>query len=221
MSDPAGRCWREIGIAGDHSCPELLTHVHCSNCPVYSDAAARFLVRELPEDYRRQKTLETSVARQRGRPHDASAVAFRLGPEWLSLPTSVFAAVGQRCPIHALPHRRGSLVIGLANVRGQLLVCVSLSTVLGIDPSATPTHTGGAAMRARLLVVDSDRGRLAFPVDEVHGVVRYPSESVRELPTIAMNAGARFATGTVAWETRALPLLDHARLFHTINEGLA
>ena len=28
-------CWNRIGISGDRSCPELVQHVLCRNCPVF------------------------------------------------------------------------------------------------------------------------------------------------------------------------------------------
>ena len=35
----AGDCWNKIGVSGDLSCPELNTHIHCRNCPVFAAAA--------------------------------------------------------------------------------------------------------------------------------------------------------------------------------------
>ncbi len=211
MTDTVNRCWREIGTDGDRSCPELPRHTHCINCPVYAVAATHFLVRDMPPDYRRHWTRTTSEPVRHDRPRTQSVVAFRIGDEWLGLPTSVFAAVTERGAIHALPHRRGA-VLGLATVRGELLICVSLAAVLGIE--AQPACP-------RLMIVETDRGRLAMPVEEVHGIVRYAPEETRELPATTSKADARFANRTIAWEMRAVALLDHGLLFHTINQALA
>ena len=32
-------CWNRIGISGDRSCPELVQHVLCRNCPVFEAGA--------------------------------------------------------------------------------------------------------------------------------------------------------------------------------------
>src|ERR1700733_11671904 len=44
-------CWNHIGVAGDRSCPELETFIHCRNCPVFSAAARTFFDRPAPEGY--------------------------------------------------------------------------------------------------------------------------------------------------------------------------
>ena len=45
------QCWKEIGIWGDSSCPELKKASHCRNCPVYSAAGIRMLDRPLTPGY--------------------------------------------------------------------------------------------------------------------------------------------------------------------------
>src|SRR5690348_1829413 len=86
-------CWNRIGVRGDSSCPELERHVHCRNCPVYSSAATRLLDAQLPAGH-----LEEWTAHVARRPETAAAavqsvVIFRLGAEWLALPTGVFREV--------------------------------------------------------------------------------------------------------------------------------
>src|SRR3954471_24347257 len=46
-----GDCWNQIGTSGDGSCPELRTHVHCRNCPVFAAAARAFFDRPAPGGY--------------------------------------------------------------------------------------------------------------------------------------------------------------------------
>ena len=36
-------CWREIGVSGDRSCPELEKHLHCRNCPTHAQIARKLL----------------------------------------------------------------------------------------------------------------------------------------------------------------------------------
>src|SRR5277367_2036940 len=44
-------CWSKIGVAGDRSCPELKSFIHCRNCPVFATAARNFFDRPAPEGY--------------------------------------------------------------------------------------------------------------------------------------------------------------------------
>ena len=66
-------------------------------------------------------------------PGKQSIVIFRIGPEWLALPTRVFQEIAERRTVHSLPHRQHGVVLGLINIRGELLICVSLGQLLGLE----------------------------------------------------------------------------------------
>src|SRR5277367_5321356 len=51
LSPGVGDCWNTIGVSGDLSCPELNTHIHCRNCPIFAGAARSFFERRAPEGY--------------------------------------------------------------------------------------------------------------------------------------------------------------------------
>src|SRR5579872_4617099 len=127
-------CWNRIGVHGDRSCPELKRYVHCRNCHVFSAGAAERLEGDPPGNYLAEWTRHFGEPRPAADSKTHSFVIFRVGAEWLALPTSVVTEVADSRPIHSLPHRRNSAVLGLVNVRGELLVCVSLGRVLGVDP---------------------------------------------------------------------------------------
>src|SRR5471030_2732737 len=129
-------CWNKIGVHGDGSCPELERHVHCRNCPVYSASAAKLLDADLPPGHLDEWTGHFSGEQKVEEAGTQSVVIFRLGAEWLALPTAVFKEVATLRAVHSLPHRRSGLVLGLANVRGALLVCVSLGDMLGLEKAA-------------------------------------------------------------------------------------
>src|SRR5206468_4157321 len=141
--------------------------VHCRNCPVYSHAGARLLSRALPPGYQREWTAHFARKKALATPGKISTLLFRLSNEWLALPTQAFQEVAERRLIHSLPHRRQGIVLGLANVRGELVICVSLGRALGVEKilPRQPLRT----IYDRLLVANWDGQRLAFPVEEVHG----------------------------------------------------
>jgi chemotaxis-related protein WspD len=211
-------CWNKVGVTGDGTCPELAKFVHCRNCPIYSLAGVRLLNRELPADYRREWTEHFSRERSRNVAGRASVVTFRIGTEWMALATAVFQEVLERRTIHSLPHRQHGLVLGLANVRGGLLICVSLGRLLGLEPSQdrqTPP-----ANYDRLIVTEWQGGRLAFPVSEVHGIHRYQPEDLSELPATIPRGNANFNKGILRWMDRSIGCLDEELLFSTLNRGL-
>jgi chemotaxis-related protein WspD len=212
-------CWNLIGVRGDASCAELAVHVHCRNCPIYSSAAARLLDSEPPADYVRAWTQQTRQARNGAERAPVSALLFRVGAEWLALATNVLTEIASPRPIHSLPHRRGSVVLGLTNVRGALLACVSLRDLLGIAAGAAPDDKPGRAVE-RLLVMQRDGVRAACPVDEVHGVERFLERDLGAVPATVAGAESRLTRSILTWQRRTVGLLDEQTLFKAVERSL-
>lgn len=216
---PMENCWRHVGVSGDRSCPELATFIHCRNCPVLTAAARRFFDRPAPAGYLdawREILEQPEVARDT----DArSVLVFRLGDEWLALPTAVLAEVTSPRQLHRVPHRSGAELAGIVNIRGQLQVCVRLEGLLGLPAPAEGIPV--ATSTARLLVVEraGDRGpeRWVFRVDEVAGVHRVPGQSLRDVPATVSGAGTRATTALFSWHDRTVGLLDVSRLLDGLH----
>lgn len=214
-------CWNKIGVHGDGTCPELERHVHCRNCPVYSAAAARLLDSELPAGHLAEWTGHFSGVQKTEEAGTHSVVIFRIGAEWLALPTAVFSEVATVRAVHSLPHRRDGVVLGLANVRGTLLVCVSLGDVLGLDKNVPGKKDKAQAQHRRLLVISREGNRLVFPVDEVHGIHRCQPSELREVPATVAKATATYTKTVLAWRDKAVGCLDDQLLFYTLNRSLS
>ncbi|MDW8307886.1 MAG: chemotaxis protein CheW [Verrucomicrobiales bacterium] len=251
-------CWRTIGVQGTATCVELQKFVHCRNCPVYSAAALQLLDRPLWPEYLREQTLHYAEPRRKTTPARLSVLVFRLGWEWLALPTVAFQEIVEVRFIHSLPHRRNGIVLGLVNVRGELIVCVSLGRLLGLETAAgapaksfqagapPPSHPAVRDVRPvpsfagkpaapsastpaspangpipRLAVTHWENGRLAFPVDEVAGVVRLPREEIHEPPATVGVSGSTFTSGIFQWQGRTVGFLDAGELFAALNRHLS
>ena len=213
-------CWNRIGVHGDATCQELLTHVHCHNCPVYSRGALALLDRARVHDLAEATRLFAADKQELARGAH-SAFLFRVGGEWLGVATSVVDEVADLRMIHSLPHRRSGVVLGLANVRGELLVCVSLAQLLGIEEAAPELQPRERRQALRRLLVVRERGlRLAFPVDEVHGTQRYADSELQPAPSTVARATAAYSRAVLPWEGHAVGLLDDELLFHSLNRNL-
>ncbi len=216
-------CWNKIGVWGDGDCPELQRFVHCRNCPVYSSAAGRLLDRDLPPDYIQEWTGH--FARETASEHVAreSGMIFRIAHEWLALSTAAVVEVAESRPIHHLPHRRDAALLGIVNIRGELVVCLSLAQALGIKSVSTGRDTGQRkrATFERLIVAGTDSGPLVFPVDEIHGIHRYDSTSLRPAPATLPKSAADYTLGILSWKERSVGVLNHPVLFGSLNRILA
>jgi chemotaxis-related protein WspD len=153
----------------------------------------------------------------------ASALVFRVGAEWLALPTAVFDRVADVQAVHSLPHRRGGMSAGLVNVGGDLVVHLSLASLLGIDADGgTPSGAAGRNDVVRRLVVLADqRGRLAITVDEVWGVFHHHVAEVRPVPSTLARALVSYAAGILHVEGRMVGALDGGRVMDALSRALS
>lgn len=231
-NSPLHACWSQAGVWGRGDCGELAKVHHCRNCPVYSAAAALMLDGALPEGY-----LDATTAHYAAPPPDpardtASILIFRIGPEWLALPLTALEEIVERRPLHSLPHAASPFLKGLVNVRGQLLLCLSLTKILQL-PERSPTAKTAQTIFERLLVLTSEKGRLVFPVSEVAGLHRHRPAELREPPATVTRAGAHFTKAVLPWRyvRRDVPnrepedvrvgVLDAAALLQAIHQSLA
>jgi chemotaxis-related protein WspD len=211
-------CWNRIGVSGDGTCAELATVIHCRNCSVYSAAGRKLLEREAPPGYRRYWTKHFSHSQKPPLSNRASAVIFRIGIEWLALATKVFREVAEQRAIHSLPHRRNGFVLGVTNVHGRLVPCVSLARLLHLDKEAgVKTSSPGCK---RLIVVEWQQRVLTFPVNEVHGVEWHDPGQIQAAPATLVGAGSNFTRGLLPWRDRLVGCLDEELLFTALDRSL-
>ncbi|MES2117709.1 MAG: chemotaxis protein CheW [Pseudomonadota bacterium] len=212
-------CWNRIGVSGDQSCDKLARHIHCRNCEVYADAAQRNMQRAVGDSYRREWADHFRQADDAGALPDASCLVFRIGREWLSLPTSIFQSVAPQAAPHRLPHRHARELRGIVNVGGTLYPCMSLAALLGIDESEGVAATGRHTF-ARLLVVRWEEQAFALPVADLHGIVRYASATVQP-PAATINKGLqRYLSGVLSHADMHIGCLDAALIGHQLARTL-
>ena len=204
-------CWNRIGVHGDRSCPLLAEHIHCRNCSVYSAAATRLLDRY---------ALQQDDRDLAGAPVDVdivtrSLLVFRLGEEWLGLPTRSLVEVAPLQPIHSLPHQRSRALLGVVNVRGALVACLSLVELLDLEPGG-PLVPGGRIM-PRLLIVAAQGGPVVVPVDEVDGIHAIDERILAS----ASQASGKYTRGVLQYRGRSLRWLDEEQLLSAVTRSLS
>jgi chemotaxis-related protein WspD len=183
-----------------------------------STSVSRLLDRDVSEDDLREWTAQVAASKSVVEVGTKSIVIFRLGRELLALPTGLFQEVGEQSTLRSLPHHRGGILSGVVNVRGELLLCVSLEVLLGL---ATPAVVKKESSVGRLLICNPRGGRLAFPVSEVHGMHRYCPGDLRDAPATLAKAAGIYITGVLAWKDKTVGCLDDELLFYALDKGLA
>ncbi|MBV4547439.1 chemotaxis protein CheW [Pseudomonas triticicola] len=207
-------CWNRIGIHGDKSCPLLEEHIHCRNCSVYSAAATRLLDRySLQQDQR-----EAVVSKVEIDVKTRSLLMFRLGEEWLGLATRTLVEVAPLQAIHSLPHQRSRALLGVANVRGALVACLSLVELLDLDGSVAPV-SGGRVM-PRMLIMAAHGGPVVVPVDEVDGIHAIDERILDAASQSGAQASAKYTRGVLQYRGRSLRWLDEEQLLSAVTRSL-
>ena len=145
---------------------------------------------------------------------------FRIGAEWLCLPAQAVSEVTAMRTIHRLPHR-ADVVLGVANVRGELLICVSLARLLGVEAAPAARHEDGGVAYPRLVVMSSEQGRLVFPVDEMHGIERVAPGVLQEVPASIGKAAASYTSAMLPWGERSVGCLDAGLVLYGLHRSLA
>jgi chemotaxis-related protein WspD len=206
-------CWKAIGIYGDASCVQLLQHIHCRNCPVYASAAAQLLDVDPPVRYAQDWTEHVAAAKPPAQSERTSVVIFRVAAEWLALPSAALKEIAADRFIHSLPHRRNGALLGVVNIRGELLVCASLKRILGIEIGFA------AASVPRMLVIQQNGDRTVCPVDEVHGIERFDRQELKEVPATLAGAAVSYIKAVLFWRRRSVGVLDAELLLHALNRS--
>jgi len=222
-------CWNRIGVMGDRTCGELKRVIHCRNCEVYSAAGRSLLERTAPTDYLQEWTdvLADNASLNTGigegtlvRAADTiSVIIFRLGNERLALPVSILQEVTPPCNLHTVPHRSDDLFLGILNIRGETLLCTSLSHLLGLESIAEPDSTSLTSTR-RLIVAGRNQNKWVFPVDEIHGIYRFHLDEFKEAPVVIAKAAETYTKGVVTWQNKKVNFLDCELLFYTLNRKI-
>lgn len=220
-------CWNHIGVEGDQSCAELEHVIHCRNCPVYSTAGRSLLERVAPLDYLNEWTAvlasqeeligaNTEQAAFRiGRAEDTlSIIIFRLSNELFALPVRVLQEVTHPCVIHTLPHRSNDLLLGLVNIRGEILLCASLNHLLGLDGTSLGSHVN----LNRMLVVGHKDSKWVFPVDEVQRVYRIHLNELKAAPVVSTKG--TYTQGVIDWQHKKVNYLDAKFLLDTLDDRI-
>lgn len=212
-------CWNRIGVSGDQSCAKLERHVQCRNCEVYSGAAQRNLQRPVGAGYREQWAEHFRQPAARREDSDQSALVFRIGREWLALPTAAIASVAPIAPGHRLPHRSGVGLLGIVNVAGKLTPMMSLGALLGIDERESMAASGRHIF-ARLMVMQWEGQSFALPVADLHGIARYAQADLAA-PAATINKGLnRFLAGVLTLGELRVGVLDAALIGHQLKRLL-
>lgn len=96
-------------------------------------------------------------------------------------------------------------IVGLTNLRGQILPALDLRTRLGIAPRADGASSSN-------LVVKTAEGPVSLVVDEIGDVIELPANAWRDVPETVSPGERQFVQQIATLEERLMLRLDLGRL---------
>lgn len=217
-------CWNRIGVWGhaEPRCPRLAQAVHCRNCLVYTAAGQRLLDRPPPAGYTEGWTAALACTPQAAGGGTISVLVFRIGDEWLGVRTAMIREISPMRARRTIPHRASHVVCGLVNVRGELLLYASLGRLFGVSKGRHHEVEGiKKSFAERLVVIEQAGRRFVFPVSEVDGILHFPPEGLRDVPTTIAHGSRSLLLGIVTAGGRHIGYIDDVAMFAALERHLS
>ena len=156
------RCWNDIGIWGNSTCPRLASAIHCANCTIYSDAGRELFEREVPQNYFKswvEEMITNAVSTSR---KGVSFFVFKCAEQLFALPMQAVSELSSMRMIHRIPYRRGGSIVGIVNINGELVSATDLPSLFTLGKTLENPKS--------IVVCASGANKFAFAVDSVRGL---------------------------------------------------
>jgi chemotaxis signal transduction protein len=128
-------------------------------------------------------------------------VRVRVGKEHYALPVESVLEIAELGEITPVPSS-GSALLGVRNLRGQVLPVFELSAILGLGSQTPP---------GQLVVAESDGHRAGFAIDDVTDVGALAAASSNE-------TDSTFLTGSTFDSDQLVGVIDVPRMFAALEE---
>jgi chemotaxis-related protein WspD len=177
------------------------------------------LERPAPEGYAAEWLAVLGETKDSCEAATVSVLVFRLHGEWLAFRTEAFReAVGLRV-LHSVPHRSNKVMLGLVNIRGEILLCFSLATLLGIEDEGDSRQ---AAIRRRvyprMAVIEKEGARWVFPITEILGTMRLREDAFEPVPVNIAVSNNPFTSKIFRVQDKPVGLLDDDLIFYKLRK---
>jgi chemotaxis-related protein WspD len=109
-------------------------------------------------------------------------------------------------------------LLGVANVRGALVACLSLVDLLGLEGGSSAP--GGMRVMPRMLIIAAHGGPVVVPVDEVDGIHAIDENILEAASRSGTQASAKYTRGVLPFKGRSLRWLDEEQLLSAVTRSL-
>ncbi len=213
------QCWKVTGVSGSGVCDKLDIYSHCRLCPVYSEKGRSLFNRESSEELIELWTKEISKPKQIEKTNTLSVVIFRIKKEWFALSTAYFKEAVNDRTIHTVPDRSNDIFLGIANISGELLLCLNSYRIFGVDMTEDEDENKNSFKR--MIVLKDSRDRFVLVVDEILGVIRIGMDELVKGPSTLVNAPESLSKSVFQYDNKKIGFIDPEKLFNSLNGSLS
>lgn len=141
-----------------------------------------------------EATIEPAIGKE------TQTVVFQLGTEHYGIDIFRVNEIIRLREITPIP-RTEAHIRGLVNLRGKTIPVVDLRARMGLEFQEDSDST-------RIIVVETDHGRVGIVVDAVTEVVSIEEESIDQAPTMVNEDSTDFVKGVAKRESELITLLN-------------
>lgn len=219
---PPDSCWNSIGVWGNQipRCPKLEQFIHCQNCDVFHSASLVAYERALPEDYRHEWTEVLAGSKEEVVSDTKSVIVFRIGDEWVAIAASMCKEISRMMKVHRLPHNKSQILKGVVNNGGEIRICFSLGSLLGIAKASKSPVEDSQGVYARMIVMEVAGRKYVFPVSEIKGLLHYREADLGPLPNTVLASSATYMSGVIKWDDLSVGCLDESLLTSQLERSI-
>lgn len=219
---PPPSCWNSIGVWGTvmPRCPKLEQFTHCHNCDVFHAASLGAYERAIPEDYRVEWTEVLAGHKETVITDARTVIVFRIGDEWVAIATNLCKEISRVMKVHRLPHNKSQILKGVVNHGGEIRICFSLGSLLGIAKAEQLFTDEFYTVYARMIVMDVEGRNYVFPVSEIKGLLQYREAELATLPDTFLTSSASYMSGVIKWDDKTVGCLDEALLTSALERSI-
>ena len=214
-------CWLEIGVWGDSTCSKLKENIHCVNCKVFENAGTDLFNREPPEGYLDEWNTILSNEKENYHSAESSFIIFRIGEEYLALSSNCVTLITDNNKIHSIPNKNSIILLGIANIRGEIKIVIDFKQLLGIEKELRSDLAEKRKIYKRMIVLHGDKDYWVFNVDEIIGVKKIKEVEIGQIPATLKRNSANFFRGIINDEgNKYIGVLDEKKLFAGISKNV-
>ena len=214
-------CWNTRGVWSnvDDKCERLVEYIHCRNCPVFSSEGKRVLDRQAPVGYLKGWRKALAINKKDQAVDSQSVLVFRVSDEWLAFPAGCLHEIAEKRSIHRIPRNINTDIAGVVNIGGEVRVCYSLQSILGIKESREAENNNKSVATGRFIVALLAGQYYVFFADQISELSLYNSDEVMPVPATLKYKGKNFISGVIRHNKNNVAVLD-ADMFQRNLEGI-